>query len=468
MPRRHILLMFAAVVAPAIFYACDDTATTIGSTLISNDVEIIVDEDYTVTGNSVPVAAIRPKTTQQMIGRIDIPGYGTLTSDFVTQFLPSTELDDETFTAENLDSLVLTMRYGRGAFIGDSIAPMGFSIYELTEQINSGISSDFNPAGCYNTTPLASKIYNASTLNDTITVQAKSYRDITVKLPVELGRRLFNAYVENPANYANGQVFAKNVFPGIYLKNTYGNGRMTLVSICAMSMYFSKTVPATVEGDEPEVIEQAPLYYLVTPEVVNNNILTYKSAAGIDAKLQQGKSLIVAPIGAEVEFAFPLQKMLSRYRADGSRLPVVNTLTMSIPVDSIENGFGVEPPPYVLMVLKKDREEFFAKNKLPDNKTSFYAAFNAAKMCYSFTNMRGYIMEMLEKEEITADDFTFDLVPVQVNFEDLASGGSYYYYSSSASQTESEVLPYLISPAMCEVKLDDVQIKFTYTLQGKK
>lgn len=71
---------------------------------------------------------------------------------------------------------------------------------------------------------------------------------------------------------------------------------------------------------------------------------------------------------------------------------------------------------------------------------------------------------MLDREEIKPEDYTFSLVPVQVNFESTASSG---YYGSS-SQVESEILPYLVTPAMADIRLDKAKIKFTYSLQTQK
>ncbi len=114
-------------------------------------------------------------------------------------------------------------------------------------------------------------------------------------------------------------------------------------------------------------------------------------------------------------------------------------------------------------MLKKDRDAFFAENKLPDGKTSFYAAYDASNNRYHFGALRSYILEMLDKEEITDEDCNFCLVPVQVNFENLADSGY-----GGTQQTESEVLPYLISPAMCELRFDKAKIKITYSLQTQK
>ena len=136
---------------------------------------------------------------------------------------------------------------------------------------------------------------------------------------------------------------------------------------------------------------------------------------------------------------------------------------MTIPCDSISNNASVTPPPYVLLVLKKDRDAFFRNNKLPDNKTSFYATYSAGTG-YSFGDMRSYLLDLIDKaqdgKEITEEDYTFCLVPVQVTQEAIVSS-----YSYTTQYTVTDVQPYLISPVMGCVDLDKVKIKLTYTVQ---
>lgn len=455
--KKGILILLTAFIA-TLFWACDDTLSVIGSGLSQNDVAINIDTTFTVTGRTVRVTDIRPKTTNQLLGAIEIPGFGYLGSDAVCQFLPPVELDTADFNYTDVDSVFLTLGYARGAFMGDSVAPIGLTVYPLTQQINSQITSAFNPVGYYDPKPIGSLVFNTSTRNDSVAMKQSS-RTVKVKLPAELGRKIFKAFQDNPANFANGQVFAKNVFPGLYIKRTFGSGRMTVFSSTSLSFHMRSIKPTSVEGKNDTVMAVHE-YGLVTPEVVNNNILTYRMASSLQADIAAGKHMLIAPAGCEMELDFPTPAIIEKYQKGKNVNTVLNTLTMSIPVDTIANDLGVVPPPYLLLVLKKDRDEFFAKNKLCDNKTSFYAKYDEASRSYIFSTMRSYLLDMLAKESITAEDYTFSLVPVQVNFEQLVNTS---YYSSSVQYTESEILPYILTPAMAEVRLDKVKIRLTYT-----
>lgn len=462
MKRASFKFLAAALLAP-LFIACNDSASPIGTTLTGDNVEIMIDSAFTVTGRTVRVARIRPKTTSQLLGAITIDNYGTLRSDVVTQFLPTQELDTAEFKAADIDSLFLTLRYYSGTFIGDSIAPLGLTVYPLTKLLPDTVSSGFDPAGYYKDEPLASTTYNVLTTSNDLN-STYYYYEIKVQLPTELGRSMFSDFVDNPANFNNGKVFAENVFPGVYMKSSFGSGRLTQIASTSLTFHLEKIDDVyNDEGElEKDTVSAYHQYMLVTPEVICNNDLRYTMAPELQSMIDEGKNLLVAPAACEMEMEFPLTDIMSAYRDGGNDMAVLNGLTMTIPVDSIENNAGIAPPPYLLMVLKSERDEFFAKNKLTDNKTSFYATYDSANGCYSFASLRNYLLEMLGKESISAEDYTFSLVPVQVNFEELASSGS-YYYSSSAQYAESDIQPYLLKPVMCTVNLADAKIKLTYS-----
>jgi hypothetical protein len=74
--------------------------------------------------------------------------------------------------------------------------------------------------------------------------------------------------------------------------------------------------------------------------------------------------------------------------------------------------------------------------------------------------MRSYILDLLDKSEITDDDVTFVLCPVTVNTESTTS-----YYTTTTSVTS--IVPYITSPAMAKILLDKAKIKFAYSTQSK-
>ena len=454
MKIRTLHIISAAAIAAIAFSSCEDSSNSIGSSLTGDNVEILVDSSFTITGNTYRISSIEPKTNHQLIGSVAIPGYGSLSSEVVTQFLPSTVLDSENFKASDVDSVSLRLTYFPYNVYGDSVAPLGITIYPLTKLLPNDIKSDFDPKGYFSNSAIGSSIYNASTLNDSV-AQGLSYREINVKLPIELGQQIFQAYVDNPKNFVNGQVFSENVFPGVYIRNSFGSGRLTNVSATGVSFYFTKI---TTSEEETDTTVSEHQYMLATPEIISNNIIKYSMDSELEAKLNAGDDIFVAPVGTESEFTFPIEDIINVYKTRGGKQAVVNSLSMQIPVDSLVSG--INPPPYVLLILKKDREDFFANNKLPDNKTSFYAEYSTSTGSYNFSGLRSYFSEMLERTEIKPEDYTFQLIPVQVSFEELVNSG---YYSSTTQYTESEVQPYALSPVLGQLHFDKTKIKLIFS-----
>lgn len=456
-------VLTAAIALGALAFTACQESSTIGSSLMTTSVDINIDSVFTVTGHSEEIGPMRPKTSTQLIGNITVPGYGTLSTSNVMQFLPATALDTANFTSANVDSMAVKFRYLAGAFIGDSIVPMQLSLFQLNKQLPAGITSDFDPTGYYDTKPLGTLVYNTSTMDDSEEAAA-SYHELVVMMPQEMGPEMYRTFEEHPEYFSDGKVFAENVFPGIYAQTTYGRGRMVTIAETVMTIWLTKYEESTdddgnAKTDTTHVEHQ---YFMVTPEVESNNNVTFTIDPALEAMKEAGDALIVSPGVYKTEIRFPAPEIIAAFKKADNAMSIVNYLTMNIPGDSIANDFQIGPAPYLLMVLKKDREAFFAENKLPDNLTSFYTSYYDGS--YIFSNLRSYIIDLMSRDEITEEDYTFELIPVKVNFEQ--SGQDTYY--STSTQVETSVLPYVEGPTMARLRLDDTKIKFTYTLQSKK
>lgn len=165
----------------------------------------------------------------------------------------------------------------------------------------------------------------------------------------------------------------------------------------------------------------------------------------------------MAPAGYDVELTFPAEEIIRKYREQTDRFSVVNTLDLEIPASEIANDYGINPPEYLLLVLAKDKDKFFNENKINDGKTSFYAVYDSSTHSYKFSGMRQYLIDLLDKSEITAEDMTFILTPVSVSIE--TSGG----YTSSSYV--SEIAPLVSTPAMVRLDLSKAKIKFVFSKQ---
>lgn len=457
---KHLLytmLTFAGAAA-TLFTACDNS-DEVGASLDQSDVSIVIDSVYELKARSVPNNRLLSRTTTQLLGSIEAKGYGALTSDVVTQFMPAAEIDTDGVTVDDIDSLKIVFSIPNGGYIGDSIAPMGLQIYRLTRQLPKQIYSNFDPTGYYDPEqPIAQKVYASNAMGYSDSIQNLSYRGVTVKLPVELGRELFTLYKDNPAVFSTPTAFTE-YFPGLYIKTTYGQGCIIRVSNTLLQMYYHKQT--TDDNGKPVQKNLVGYYFGVTPEIVTNNILSFDMADDLNT-LAATQPVISAPTGVDVELVYPLPEMISRYKDNKGTLSVINDLQLRIKALPVANDYGIAPPPALLLTLSRDRDKFFANNSLTDGSTSWVADYDSSTGTYTFTGMRQYLVDALANENLTAEDYTFTLTPVYINsvIETDRYGQQY--------STISSIVPYINTPAITLIDIKNSKIILTYSNQSIK
>lgn len=457
----------AAAVSISALSGCSNTTDGIGGSLITDETAVVVADDFEITGrSSVSNVPIQSRTITQLLGDIDAKGYGSFSSEIVTQFMPTQTIDTTGVRPEYVDSLQLVFAMSPSACIGDSIVPMGLKVYRLDKQLPSPIYSNFDPKDYYNpeTGLLGEQIYSFNVIEAPDSISSLSSRYISVNLPVSLGREFFELYKKDPSAYATPQNFAKH-FPGIAVVNSFGSGRVVEIGATAMQLYYH-----TFETDtlgKPVAVPAVGTYFAVTPEIVSNNVIDYTISPELEARINAGENIIVAPAGRDVEINFPAKEVMEYYEANRGTLAVVNTMTFSIPAEKIENDYNIGVPEQILMVKTSYKDKFFLENKVPDNVESFYADYNSTKQAYNFSGLRPYFMNLLEKygtaADIPEDELKFTLVPVYVETESVSNG----YYSSPTVYVNS-VTPYIQRPAMVKLDLKEAKVTLTFSKRTVK
>ena len=459
-----LLHKLATIILPAICAAsCQDADTTLGSSLVDDETQIIVDSAFTATAHAVTNPVVQSRTLTQLIGRLDAKQFGKISSDFVCQFLPTLNLDTLGVTEEAIDSVKLIMFMTPGDFTGDSLVPMGMQVYPLTKALPSPIYSDFDPTGYYDPTPIGEQVYTAHAMYSD-SINSLSYRSITVTLPVSLGREIFRKFSQQPDIFASPEQFAQ-WFPGLYVTTSFGSGRIININETRINFYYRQhgTTSVSENVQKDTVYNRVKSYLAVTPEVVTNNDISLTMSTSLTERIAAGDPILVAPAGTEVQLTFPTARLIEAYRSGAGQLSVLNDLTFTIPAEEIANDYNIAPPEQILLILSNLKDKFFADNKITDSKTSFVATYNAATKSYTFSSMRQYLLQMLEKTSITDDDCTFTITPVNVQNETTSSS----YYSSGTTYVTT-IGPYVTKPAMVNLDIKNAKIKLTFTRQSAK
>ena len=336
----------------------------------------------------------------------------------------------------------------------------------------SPIFSDFDPTGYYDSADLlASESYSPSsgwvemsTSYVTGTSEYDTVRVISVPMPVELGRELFSTYVADPSKFASPNAFA-DVFPGIYIQNSYGSGHVINIKATELDVYYRQHVQNDDGTDT--IYSQAQSYLASTPEVISDNIIRYDVDDAITSMVNSGEALLVAPAGYEVRVHFPIQDIIDKFQANvGRSQSVINSLSLELPVSVPTTQYNIQPPTYLLMVKTSKKDTFINGDSLTNNKDSFYAVYDSSNKRYVFSGLRNYVLNILNNQGgiATEDDFDFTITPVDVTTYTYSTSYSYYYGGGTTS-TVTKISPMVSRPAIARLLLDRAKIKITYSKQ---
>lgn len=456
--------------------SCGDENSLIGSSIVDTDLEIVVDSSFQkmITAESIPNDSVVGRTITQLIGRISIPGYGKLETDFLTQFMSASTFD--TVGVDRLDSLVLYLSYNTESFTGDSLAPMQLSVYPLEKQLQSPVYSSIDPADYYNaqSAPIALKSYNASFLGLPDSLVELGYKTIRVKLPDAMAEQLFEKYKSDPLVFSSPSRFTQ-YFPGFYVKTSYGSGCVVNVQNSVMNLHYTKT---TVINDKDSTYASTQTLMAVTPEIATGNHIKLEIDPAIESGIAAGRVYLQAPAGLNVLLHFPTREIVRSFEesvgSGGSTIQgLINSLILEVPLKELpKSSYKLEPPQFLLFVRKSELQDFFEKKELADNVRSFYAEYNSDTRKYSFTGLRTFLNDVIEKKrqgtEITDADEEIVLVPVSVYSETVSSGSSYYYYSYNEQEVVTDIVPYISAPALAEIDMDNIRLQLTYSRQKTK
>lgn len=453
-----------------IFASCDDDVSPIGGSLVQGEVAISVDSITTeIPAETVYYDAFDSRTLTKLLGRLSVPQYGELECSFVAQMMSAQKmLIPDSIGVADLDSMRLVLTVPRGALTGDSLAPQQLRVYRLERQLPSPIASNFNPEGYYSAASLmGTKSYTISNIaRGDSAMKASSTVRIPVRMPLDFARDLFEKYRAGSSIFDWPASF-NQYFPGIYVEQNFGNGCVANISKAEFFTYWhrvSRTLdmqPDSTYKYVDHIVRDSTCLLASQPEVLSSNIISYTPSDYIK-NFASANSVITSPGGYMVHINFPAQTLLDAYHRHGASMQMVSSLKFQIPANEVKNDYGITLAPNLLMVKRTELESFFAENKIPDAKTSFYAAYDSESGSYRFDNMRAYFLSLLEKEQagepITADDTDFVLVPVDVTLETTQG-----YNSVTVSVTRCA--PYLLKPTMTHLHTERAIICFTYSTQ---
>lgn len=468
MKTLHILATVPALAIAAVCASCTDEAGDIGIGLTRGEVIIDIDSTFHVSGAGSAAPEFDSKNRALLLGRLNVPEYGDLDCSFVSQLMPGSSIDiPDSIPVENVTGMRMKLMVPNGAFTGDSLAPQKVEVYRLTKQLPADIDNTFDPTGYYETTPVASRNYTASALGMKDTVFNMSYRLINLDFPVESARRVYSQYRTDPSVFQWPERLAE-IFPGIFARNTFGKGLVVDVGNTEFAIYYNyktrvnKVVDGVVVSVDTIRTDSATVF-TISPEVLSSNNIRLRPAESIKQRVAAGEAVIQSPGGYNVTLDFPATEIIEKYHEADFSLAVVNSLTFQLPIRHIANDYGINPPPYLLMIKTSKMQEFFDNNKTPQgyigeetDPDAFWAQYDSSNGSYTFGAMRPYILDLMEKGSVTDEDCRFTIIPVEIRTETWGGSGNTKTFVSSC-------LPYITRPTMGVFNFDASKVRFTFS-----
>ena len=120
-----------------------------------------------------------------------------------------------------------------------------------------------------------------------------------------------------------------------------------------------------------------------------------------------------------------------------------------------ETTVKLSPPSHLLLVNKDSLDGFFEKRKLPDNVTSYVAAFNSSTYSYNFGNVAAMINHY-NREKSSSFDLTYYLVPVDATF----ATDQYGKQTTTVTNLYNKMMP---SAAKLDKSADKLKLNIIYT-----
>lgn len=451
--------------------SCEEDNTTIGSIIASGEVEITVDTSYyNLNAKAIRLQNFDSKTGNLMIGNIQLDNYGKLDCSFVTRLMCASGLDvaDSLLLPERVDSCKLVLGAQRKGITGDSLAPQRLNVYKLSKQLPDNINNTFNPEGYYDPADVfATRSYTLSqiSLSDTAFYRDK-YVELTVDLPKEFGKEIFETYKNDPDVFSWPKTMAERFLPGIFVKNTFGRGCVANIETLYVAVFYHKLADKTTVVDGDTTIQQIHLAnvaypFSISPEVVSSNNVNYEPSENIVNWNNEanGDVIITTPGGYIASFEFPLQSLIDKFKEKNTHLSTVNSLNLYIPAETFGGDSRISMVDNLLLIKSSEYESFFAENKIPDNKSSFTGVYDPVNKRYVFNSLVNYFIESLDKGTLTKQDTEFTLVPVEIGTESQQD-----YYGNITSYVV-KCVPYASKPTMTLLNTREAMVTFSFSTQ---
>jgi hypothetical protein len=429
-------LFFLSLLTAFIYYACEDSSILeIGDSILPDEDKIEVFRDtIPITLRTVKTDSIYAKAINATLGEYYDPTFGILNAGFACQFYPSIRFQNlDNLIDGKIDSIYLDIYY---SYMGDSLAPMELTVYPVNKQLEKNYYTTVNPEQFADMShPLSKYAYTAKNQNIS---NYYLYGRLSVPMPVEWVQKYVDAIREDSTINQDKNKFI-NMFPGLYLKSTFGSGcliytgsKITDAYTQIRIQYRTKEEGTSYEGGDS--IRKRYAYWAVTKEVIQIN--AYKNTQIDDLLLNDTITYIKSPAGVFTELTIPIPEIIQKigkkqfssvklsleaYRRD--------EWSYSLNLPGIgEYSSTADMVAKLLMIPPDSTKNFFEQQQVANNITSYTTRLNTSTYTYDFNNISNLIRYAIDHKP--DENLKLWLIPVEVNYTYSSQIGNYVDYAT--------------------------------------
>lgn len=431
--NNKILGIFFFIVV--LLTGCDDNTGSIGWDIMpATDVMRSKTKIFNIITESVKADSVYARSSKGYIGRYSDPNFGYYEASFLTELncldnysFPDIYSYDETtgkasgvLVDDSVRNFELEVYYS--TWFGDSLNACRMSAYLLNDQwiqdrnpknrdfryTNIEVEKYYNKSDILGTK--AYTAYDATVSAENHASLATYYPHITFQLKQEDGQRIFDLSKSHPEYFKNSEEFIKHVFPGVYLKNDFGDGTILYVDRVDLSMTLlvhytdengvkllkQVTDSLGVAGSD-SVALSTQIVFASTKEVIQANKFTNSSL--LEKKVAEtGNSYVKSPAGIFTAIHIPYDEIAEELKND-----TINSVNMVITNYDQESEYAVnmKVPSSLLLIRAKDVKEFFEGANVRDNILTYVENHNASSNnTYTFSNIARLITTTLKEKEL--------------------------------------------------------------------
>ncbi|MDR0733532.1 MAG: DUF4270 domain-containing protein [Dysgonamonadaceae bacterium] len=429
-------LFFFGLLTSLIYFACEDSAISeIGNSILPDEDIIETRRDtIPVSLQTVKTDAIYAKTISGTLGEYYDPTFGTLNAGFACQFYPSIGFQNiDNLVGGKIDSVYLDIYY---SYIGDSLTPMELTVFPINKPLEKNYYTNVDPELFADMSrPLAKYAYTAKNPN---IPDYNLYGRLSVPMPAEWGQTYVDAIRTDSIDKNKDQFISR--FQGLYIKSTFGSGCLLYVGNSSAEAYAQirihyRTREEGTAHDGGDSIRKRYAYWAVTKEVIQINAYKNTYSSGL---LQNDTAVYIkSPAGVFTELTIPIPKIiesvgkrqfssvklsLNAYPqsewSDVAGLPGVGEYTTSANVVS-----------RLLLIPPDSTKNFFERQAVADNITSYIAKLSTATYTYDFNNISNLVRYAIDHKP--DEDLKLLLIPVRVGYAYNTNTYSFVDYTTA-------------------------------------